>query len=834
MSRKDILDPHLFARFAWRTADGLPEDPLTPTEAPEDAPAGEEHEPNPTLATELAAQIARVWETPRPRQAAAILRLFESLPWSRGAWTGMAEHRIEAVRFWRLVVRYGRRAGRRGRYLIGWMAVPLDVPEVVDLVVEAVERAEDDIVEMLERSGLVEGAARLHPELRGRLVHVIENGKAEARARAARWLARADRAGAPAVLRRALRMPWVRLRTSALTLLRTWEPTALTAEDVAWLLDDAVAHPFPWIGSDAALHARKAYEDALIEAVRVCRPPEGWRPLGVLADGPRRREELGAAFANAALAAGWPERVVAEVDRALADPMAFKRLGAIRAAGHLPPALARPRLLSGAAFPDHDLAGLARERWSELFEEMCPVSPVDGVLIELLDAPPSAALLARLTVVRGPSVEAAAAILRTAFAEAPAREALVLLLYAARDLTGGAVSVAFRDAERPKRGHEMDVPTVSGVATLLHRFGPPAFDGLMMLAEIEARVGVEYGWLDALAKLATGRALDVTQRRRLRDLAAAMITDPAWGGGRAVYAALAAVGAPAPVIERLWAIVLAPAAAEPGGDERARGEAHRALRALQASLEAPDVEARFVRETEAAIARGAWDRVTAFLDWRRDPMPDSMLAVAERVLAAAEHDPGARGAARTCVRELLAAERLDDTWLVEALGHPESPFFTVAAAIARVDASPAVVAALERAIEERGHEGRPAAEAAEALVLTGAMNPGDPRLDGILERACTAARVELVSSLLHEGASLVSVRRHIAPLLLSRDEKVALEALTPIMNIPVLPGADDLLTSVLRGGPLEVVRARMERRLGKPGEEELYWRDDGDDEEDGA
>src|SRR3954471_133008 len=34
-----------------------------------------------------------------------------------------------------------------------------------------------------------------------------------------------------------------------------------------------------------------------------------------------------------------------------------------------------------------------------------------------------------------------------------------------------------------------------------------------------------------------------------------------------------------------------------------------------------------------------------------------------------------------------------------------------------------------------------------------------------------------------------------------------------------------------RAGPLKVVRERIERRLGKPGEEELYWRDDGDDEE---
>ena len=116
-------------------------------------------------------------------------------------------------------------------------------------------------------------------------------------------------------------------------------------------------------------------------------------------------------------------------------------------------------------------------------------------------------------------------------------------------------------------------------------------------------------------------------------------------------------------------------------------------------------------------------------------------------------------------------------------------------------------------------------------MIAGEMAPDAPQLDGILERACTAARVELIGTLLGEGGSLASVRRHVAPLLLSRDEKLAEEALAPILDIPELPGAGDLLTSVLRAGPLEVVRERIERRLGKPGEEELYWRDDGDEEE---
>jgi hypothetical protein len=410
----------------------------------------------------------------------------------------------------------------------------------------------------------------------------------------------------------------------------------------------------------------------------------------------------------------------------------------------------------------------------------------------------------------------------------------VLLLYAARDLTSGPLIVALRDAPELEPGEPFETPPLSYARTLLHLFGPPAFDGLLMLAASEARAGVGIGWLRGLAELAQRGAFDVTQRERLRDLATAMITDPAWGGGRAVYMALAAVGVPASLIERLWEIALAPAAAEPGGDEHARDEAHRALRALQASVDPRDVEARMARETEAAIARGAWDRVAELLDWGRGRAPDGMLALAERVLAAAEHEPGARRAAVTCVRELLYARRLGEAWMVEALGHPGSPYFTIAASVARQEASPAIVKALKRALDERGHEGRPAAEAAEALVLAGKMAPDAPQLDGVLERACTAARVELIGTLLCEGGSLASVRRHVTPLILSRDEKLAEAALKPIVISPELPGAGDLLTSVLRAGPLEGVRERIERRLGKPGEEELYWRDDGDDEEEGA
>lgn len=258
MSDKDVLDPDLRLRFAWRTAATLSDDPLEPA-PPAVAPAGPEPparaepenewtESSPEACEEMARRVARVWEmTPASRQAAATRELLARFELSQVVFNGMTAHPVETTHLWRLGVRHARGLSKQSRRVLRRVPVVLDEPEVVDLMVEIVESDDEEIVSLMEEyevPGLV--ARRFSRALCGRLVGVIERGGTwAARERAVRWLVRADRRAAVEPLRRALRAPLLRLRSCALNALRQMRPAALVADDVAWLLDDAVKHPLP-------------------------------------------------------------------------------------------------------------------------------------------------------------------------------------------------------------------------------------------------------------------------------------------------------------------------------------------------------------------------------------------------------------------------------------------------------------------------------------------------------------------------------------------------------------------------------------------------------------
>ncbi len=548
--------------------------------------------------------------TPRRRQAAATHHLLARLEPTTVGFKGMGKHPVEVMRLWRLGVRHGKGLSKASRRVLWRMPIVLDSPETVEFLVEVVDSKGDALADRLEEMGLPKDVALYRPTLGARLARVVEHGKTwKARRRAVRWVARIDRRAAVDVLRRVIRAPLLPLRSCALDALREMRPMALAEEDVAWLLDDALEHPLPpGTGQDKG-NAPAEYERALLEAVRACPPPEGWRPLEALAGGGGvpmgfLRDGLGADWALGALATAWPDRAAPRIDRALASSMPHRRLGAIEAAALLPEALARPRLLDAATLPNHAAAERAKERWFERFGEACPVSPLAGVPVDLFEGPPSDALLTRLSVLRGASAEAAGKILTAALAEAPSREALVLLLYSLRD-----VGAAHRHAELEGFSDAHFVVQLTDglkiwASELLRRFGAPAFDGLFVLAAREAQAGVHDGWLDALASLARKGPFDEAQRGRLRDLAAGLLGH---SRRRVVVAAcevLEAVGTPASSVERLWSIVLDPPAPEDA--DYVRGDTRMTLFALTATVEMPEVDARMVVEADAAFQRGDW------------------------------------------------------------------------------------------------------------------------------------------------------------------------------------------------------------------------------------
>ncbi|MFT3772839.1 MAG: hypothetical protein QM820_46225 [Minicystis sp.] len=696
---KDVLDPALRLRFAWRTAATLPDDPLAPpppaVPPPAEVPARTEpdldrrNEFSPEACEELARRVARAWNMkPRTRQAAATHRLLAPLEPTTVGFTGMERHPVEVMRLWRLGVRHARVLSKHSRRVLWSMPLILDEHEVLEFLVEVVESGEDELVALLEKAGVPNLVARRFPALSARLVRVIEHGGTwAARERAVRWLVRTDRRAAVEPLRRAIRTPLLRLRACALNSLREASPTALTADDVAWLLDDAVKHPLPrGIDEDA----RTAYETALIEAVKACPPPEGWRPLTILANSDdlvrgALRVGLGRAWALAALAAGWPERAAARIDESLTDSSALQRIAAVEAAALLPEALSRPRLLEAAALPDHAAAELAKDHWFRRFGEACPVEPLAGVPVELLDAPASEALLARLTVLRGSSVAAAGKVLGAALAEAPAREALVLLLYSLRCIGKAHEQASLEDFEalafvaKLFRGKEV------WANALLRRFGAPAFDGLLALAARGAHAESARTWLGGLTTLARKGGLDEAQRERLRDLAAGLLSHEKERVVSMACEVLAETGAPASSIERLWSLALRPIPADDGdgGSRIAIG----AICALAGSRDLAGIDARFVQEAEAALDRGAWTTLECLVreGWQRGN--EGVLALAERALAAAEREPAAAAIAETCVRALAQARRLRGSkWLAATLARPSSLLFPVAAEADRIRA----------------------------------------------------------------------------------------------------------------------------------------------------
>ena len=862
MSKRDVLDEELAQRFRWRAF--TPAD-LAEVVAPPAPPGPSMIQPAPTAGTSpsggqgasaerlrweraaracagLARQVERVWEmTARARQAVATVALLGRAEGIGLDLVGMREHPLECVRLWRLVVRHYDKLPKRDRkagiHALSFAPAPAQQREVVDLLVEAAEAGDSWLAFMMERGAADEVTGQMHPELGARLAQILDEGKTwAAREIAARWLSFADLSGAVPALRRALRRPHARGRWVALEILLERAPGELTEDDVLWLLEDAVRHPLPGGFGERTRDTVDGYCGALVTAVAKVRPAEGWRPLEIIAGGGGallrgERSGLDDGWALRALAAGYPARALAPIDRLLCGSRSWRRLDAVEAAGLLPDELARPRLLEGAAGPGHHAEERARALWFERFGEACPVDPLAGVPAGLLPAEAGERLLSRLTVLRGPSDEARGAMLEALLAEAPDPEALALLLFGVRDVVSTRPRPGLPRSEEP------------WAELLIERFGAPAFEGLAALAARGARAGVDHEWLGALASLARKGALAPAWHARLRDIAREALGSPAWDGASSPLVTLACVGAPPDLLDRLWAIAVTPPADDEAGQHL--HAARWAADALAGMADAPELDARIAAEGARALEARAYpevERIAALGCQRGTPAAFDLGA---RCLAAVDDDPAAEGAALRCAYALDEAKRLDEAWRVNAVARPESPLFAIATHVLRKPASPAVLAALEGALESPARGGAAAAEAAVSLLRLRAIGVDDPRLDGLLARAPARARADLADALLLNDAPLPPLRRHLLELLVGADAKAAAvaceglltkepEGTRELFQAALAPGARAAAGSPggAPGAPHPSIRDLIEHYLGEPGEVELYWRDGGDEEED--
>ncbi|MFT3765459.1 MAG: hypothetical protein QM820_08095 [Minicystis sp.] len=848
MSKRDVIDPELLRRFAWRTGVSVDlEPPPEPGEpAPEreepagrEEPAAERDEEESDVeaararwararraAAELAQDVARAWATTgRAAQTAATAAVLQRLRRSEDAMVVLRDHPEACLRLWRLAARHFKRLSPRGKredvFALVAVAPPLDVAETAELLAEVIAAREVTLTAIMTHGLASRRDERRHPAINARLARLLAEGKTwSAREAAVTWLSPDDLDDAVPALRRALRQPRLALRARALSLLASRTPPALDADDVLWMLRDAHAHPLFGFGSNGQEEDARTYAEALLAVTVALRPAEGWKPLLEIVPWIAVRGEdlagIDDAWAMRVLAAAYPAEGRATLDRVVLDHWTFKRPKALEAYALLPDADARPRLLEMAARPDPKLSERAKAIWFARFGEACPVGPLDGVPVSLLAGLPSERFLAAVAALRTAAEEARAALLRAMLDETPPggapfasltpaqREALALWIFAARDLPRGTTEPAHTTA----------------VADLLaERFGPAAFTGLAVLAERDARAGLDLQWLQETTRLATKLPLDEAERERLREIARIGLLSPAWDGALDPVRAADAAGLTPDIAARMIAILRMPEADVVGGRHFSAG--YTAGQVLSQARDVPGLDAQLAAAAREAWEARAWGAFGRIAEAGCRCGVAEVIARVEQAVEALDDDPESFDGVAQATSGL--AGRIDDAWLLRYLRRPESAAFSVAVGLVpKEEASLAVLDALRAALDTDSRAGASAAEAARKLLWLGAIGPEDRRLDGILERAPAAERGSLAGFLLHKGTPIVSIRRHLLDLLATSDYE-AVEDIVWALARRDVPGKKDLYEDALPLTTSAVVRQELEVELGEPHEDETYW-----------
>jgi hypothetical protein len=450
------------------------------------------------------------------------------------------------------------------------------------------------------------------------------------------------------------------------------------------------------------------------------------------------------------------------------------------------------------------------QKWRRRFAGASPSDPPELVGASLLDAPPSDRFASRLVVLQGRVAEARQAMSRALLAEAPDREALVLLLQFVADDTLSNEPLAPHPratSGSDPSGLASDRPPASDWAALIAtRFGAAGVEGLCAVASRFSEPE-SFGWMRRLGDLATMGSIPVDHVAPLRALAARHVASEECGIPDDALRVLALVGAPPELLERALALAL---------EDEVGSSAARDL-----ILAWPDreVDRRLVSPMALALAERDWGRLrrAASVALGRDAPAARVLA--QRVLEVAEEDEGALDAAIECAHRLRASGGLDDAWALAALGRPWSPVFTVAARVWRK--SSAVRPVLEAALTSTARDGASRAEAAMALLWgEPPLSVRDRRLPAVLAGAPPVERAELVHVMCMQGATLSTVAPCLEELLVTTDPAVA-RALIGVAHWLKSPKGHLLLRTVLPRVVDDELRSDIEGELGTAGSP--YW-----------
>jgi hypothetical protein len=782
MSKNDELDRRRAAAFAWRfsrpgEAIVLPDEEHVeawepkPTTAEEEAAldaADDEYiRESYDTCSELAAEVERVWLLPDTEQVSALEPLLLRANELGLGLCAMQHFPWQSVRLLRLALRC-RDTLSDEAWDAAWISATwLDYshPELVDLLVEVARDRDTSLVAsfmLVIPEARWQSVARI-PGAVARIARLIDEGPSYAtRVIAVAWISCTGGREAVPALRRALRAPHFVLRHRALEVLERRFPDLVQADDLLFLLQDAVIHVPPDDLLDEEIRqANFDFPDILERSVARLRPAAAIEPLVTMAEDRgasrwRLRTCLDAGWALGVLAAAFPEQAVPLIDHRLSHVQRDRRRMAVDAAGRLPDELARPRLLIAAADSVPEIADRAQAIWLKRYAEICPRDAMAGVNTALLDGPPSEQMRSRLGVLRSAPLEARAAMVEVLLGEAPDPEALALLLFAAGDSRLWEL--------KPRPGLPEYRETFCRV--LVERFGMRAAQGLLAL---EARYHGRWGWLHSVVALLTGNTLPEAAHPAMLALAMRYLDRPDEKPEYDALAILAHLGPPPGMVERLWRMACDPA--------QTLYYRHIAVRALAlVPADDPDLNATVQAEMEAAFAATDLPRFAraAAVGFARG-LP-AAAELSERALVevgpARPEDPRVIAALADCVEKLSAAGRLPETFLTDALGRPGTYLCAVAArfAMRRKLPEPAMEA-LRAAFA--GDDPACAAEAACTLLRQGAIGPEQAELPAIAARAPELLRAEVVYHLWGRGAPLRDHWSLLEPLLVSADPDVA-------------------------------------------------------------
>ncbi|HEX3345156.1 MAG TPA: hypothetical protein VHS09_11320 [Polyangiaceae bacterium] len=821
MPRRDEIDATLAKHFAWSyvpaeetaqvddrlraaesaaAAQGTPPVAEEPVREAQDDQAMEEFRARSRAACKpLALATAEAWaDTDDEQRYLAVKKLLARSHRLGVEIVGLQEWPVESVRLLRLLLQYGPRMTRRQRERVASVAclVPLDHPETAELLVEIARAGDAEMADALFADDEWTPEVGDEEALVARLADVVDDGPSHAsRAVAIELIARfATRDPAVAALRRALHLPSFSVRARALQALATAEPPMLAPDDLVQILRDLVTHapPDPF-GGEEREEDERILADAVLTALAHVQPDAAGEALLDWIDAEHDALWLDAGWATEALAVGFPDTGAVMADHWLRCAHAHDRMKALAALERLTNELAEPRLRLAASDPAASVREVARRQWLERYGQALTVPVEELVGGRLLVGPPSDRFLAGLAVMQGRVADARRAMARALLAEAPGREALVLLLQLVGD-----------DAESSEPlspGRE-----AGWAVTLVERFGALGVEGLCALAA-RFTEPESFAWTRRLGDLVEKGVVAREHAAPLRELAARHVLSEDAGVIDDSLRLLTLVGAPPELLDRVMAVAL--------DDELGSWEARKLIVAW------PDrsSDTRLTSDMALALAERNWTRVenAAWMALGRGAA--AARVIAQRVLEVAETDEEAVNAAGTCVRGLRELGALDDAWARDALTRPQSPLF---AAVARAwRGSPAVRVELEAALASTARGGASAAEAAVALLASEPpWNPRDRRLGAVLKGAPPPERAEVVCLMCVRGAPFAAVAAHLEGLFTSADPCVT-QQMQGLLSWLKSPKLDPMLRQLLARVVDPELRSEIEEKLGQT--PASYW-----------